>query len=171
MPKYKVGNLRVLQKDVALADGSSLVDMKASTIGDGNMYDVSTITLTSVIATDAVTVDKEVFTFVASNPTTGQVLKGATDAAAATNLAAAIVAREIEGVVSATASGAVVTITSSLWLSDITSEDETISIEKHTQADSSGNLFERVSEVAAANEEIIGSLQSLASRIEALENA
>lgn len=56
-----------------------------------NLRTTNTITLDTVVATDAITIAWVTFTFVSSIwSTAGNVLKGANDAAAATNLAAAI---------------------------------------------------------------------------------
>ena len=56
-----------------------------------NVEHTRTISFSSVVATDEITVAGVKFTFVASSPSAaGEVLKGANDAAALTNLAAAI---------------------------------------------------------------------------------
>ncbi len=73
----------------------------------------ATATLATAIATNAVTINAVAFTAVASGATGNQWNIGGTDTISATNLAAAIngsVTAKIAGYVSATSSGAVVTI-------------------------------------------------------------
>lgn len=72
----------------------------------------ATLTLTSVIATDAIAVNGLTFTAVASGATAVQFNVGADDAATAVNLAAAINAHtDLVGLVTATALLTVVTVT------------------------------------------------------------
>ena len=73
-----------------------------------------TATLNGLIAGNTITVAGQVFTAVASSatPTTIQFVAGATDAASATNLAAALNAHAtVKSAVTATAAGAVVSLT------------------------------------------------------------
>ncbi len=106
-----------------------------------NLRTSNTITLDTVVATDAITIAWVTFTYVASIwSTAGNVLKGANDAAAATNLAAAINgaawawttyvevsaadrAKLKNAWLVATATGAVVTIVS--WGKVVASTDDT----------------------------------------------
>ena len=105
--------------DTASATGSLFARVAATkTVADGsaaslavlaaNTTDVQTITLDTVVPTDAVIVAGTTFTAVASGATGNQFNVGADDAETATNLAAKINA--LSGV-SATADGAVVTVT------------------------------------------------------------
>lgn len=93
---------------------------------------VHRITLATVVATDAVTVNGTTLTFVTTGGgeggalQAGEVLVGESDGAAATNLAAAIDA--LSGV-TASASGSVVTVRSAAAASTITSADTTITVE------------------------------------------
>jgi phage tail sheath gpL-like len=74
-----------------------------------------TVTFTAIVATDTVTVNGTVFTAVASNPTNNQFVVGGSQAITAANFAAAVEASTtaiIANNVSASASGAVITLTS-----------------------------------------------------------
>lgn len=77
-----------------------------------------TFTLDTVIATDAVSINGVTFTAVASGATGNQFNVGADDDETAANLAAAINASEtalVDGYVTASSSGAVVTVTSAFY--------------------------------------------------------
>lgn len=88
-------------------DAADALDLRADAI-EASLLDVQTITLDTVVPTDAVSVGGTTLTFVAADPGANEVLVGADDAGSATNLAAAITA--LSGV-SATSDGAVVTVT------------------------------------------------------------
>ena len=88
-------------------DAADALDLRAGAI-EASLLDVQTITLDTVVPSDAVSVGGTTLTFVATDPGANEVLVGADDAESATNLAAAITA--LSGV-SATADGAVVTVT------------------------------------------------------------
>ena len=83
------------------------LDLRADAI-EAALLDVQTITLDTVVPTDAVSVGGTTLTFVAAAPGANEVLVGEDDEASAENLAAAITA--LPGV-SATSDGAVVTVT------------------------------------------------------------
>lgn len=89
-------------------DAADALDVRADAI-EAALLDVQTITLDTVIATDAVLVGETTLTFVASDPGANEVVVGVDDAGSATNLAAAIDA--LDGV-SASSDGTVVTVTS-----------------------------------------------------------
>lgn len=104
-----------------------------------NLRDVQTITLTSVVATDAVVVNGTTFTAVASGATGDQFNVGVDDAATATNLAAKIHA--LAGV-SATSDAAVVTVTADAPGVGvvISTDDTTIAIASLSAANFAGVL-------------------------------
>ena len=94
-----------------MVDGSQASYTKIST---GSVQASGTVTLSSMVATDTVTVNGVVFTCVASGATGNQFNVGGTDTITATNLAAAInasVTALVAGYVTASASGPVVTVT------------------------------------------------------------
>ena len=77
--------------DLALKNGYAGNFAGYKVYSSNNVFHKRTITFSTVVATDAITVAGVTFTFVASiGSTAGNVLKGANDAAALTNLAAAI---------------------------------------------------------------------------------
>jgi len=77
--------------DLALKNGYAGNFAGYNVYSSNNVKHARTISFSSVVATDAITVAGVTFTFVASiGSTAGNVLKGANDAAALTNLAAAI---------------------------------------------------------------------------------
>ena len=77
--------------DLALKNGYAGNFAGYKVYSSNNVFHKRTISFSSVVATDAITVAGVTFTFVASiGSTAGNVLKGANDAAALTNLAAAI---------------------------------------------------------------------------------
>jgi len=85
----------------------------------GNEVQASgTFTLTSVVATDAISINGVTFTAVASGATGNQFNVGVSDTATATNLAAAInasVTALVDNYVTASSSGTVVTVTSAFY--------------------------------------------------------
>ena len=77
--------------DLALKNGYAGNFAGYKVYSSNNVFHKRTISFSTVVATDAITVAGVTFTFVASiGSTAGNVLKGANDAAALTNLAAAI---------------------------------------------------------------------------------
>lgn len=95
----------------ALVDGAQIGFAKLST---GAIQSSGTITLSSMVATDTVTVNGVVFTCVASGATGNQFNVGGSDTITATNLAKAInasVTAKIINVVTASSALAVVTVT------------------------------------------------------------
>ena len=77
--------------DLALKNGYAGNFAGYKVYSSNNVFHKRTISFSTVVATDAITIAGVTFTFVASlTPTAWQVLKGANDAAALTNLAAAI---------------------------------------------------------------------------------
>lgn len=77
--------------DLALKNGYAGNFAGYKVYSSNNVFHKRTISFSSVVATDAITVAGVTFTFVSSiGSTAGNVLKGANDAAALTNLAAAI---------------------------------------------------------------------------------
>ena len=77
--------------DLALKNGYAGDFAGYKVYSSNNVFHKRTISFSTVVATDAITIAGVTFTFVASlTPTAWQVLKGANDAAALTNLAAAI---------------------------------------------------------------------------------
>lgn len=95
----------------AMLAGEQLAYAKVST---ALVQASGTITLSSMVATDTVTINGVVFTCVASGATGNQFNVGGTDTITATNLAAAInasVTANIANVVTATGVGPVVTVT------------------------------------------------------------
>ena len=107
-------------------DAGDALAVRATALEAG-LTNVQTITLTSVVATDAVTVGETTFTCVASGATGDQFNVGIDDTATAVNLAAKINA--LEGV-TATSDGAVVTVTADapgIYLS-IETDDTTMDV-------------------------------------------
>jgi phage tail sheath gpL-like len=95
----------------AMIEGSQIAYSKLSA---GLLQASGTVTLSSLVATDTVTVNGVVFTAVASGATGNQFNVGGSDTITATNLAVAInasVTAKVVNVVTASASGPVVTVT------------------------------------------------------------
>lgn len=77
--------------DLALRNGYAGNFAGYKVYSSNNVFHKRTISFSTVVATDAITIAGVTFTFVASlTPTAWEVLKGANDAAALTNLAAAV---------------------------------------------------------------------------------
>ena len=120
-----------LQETVNTAD-TGLVD-RVEALGNP-AKDSATITVSSVIATDAVVVNGVTLTYVASDPGPNDVVKGWDDDASAVHLATRISA--IDGL-AATVTGAVVTVTADPGiLLAVTTDDTTITVAYTAAADS-----------------------------------
>lgn len=115
----KINLAAIRQEDTiikALNNNAGTITDITSTMSIVSVKASGTLTLTSVVATDACSVNGMTYTFQAAAPTSyGQVQVGGTDAASATNLAAAINAYETRVgnsyEVVATADSTVVTVT------------------------------------------------------------
>ncbi len=128
-------------------DAADALALRADAI-EASLLDVQTITLDTVVPTDAVSVGGTVLTFVAADPGANEVLVGADDAGSATNLAAAITA--LSGV-SATADGAVVTVTADTAGRGvaIVSGDTTMVVASVTASNVMGMLHSLIVEIGA----------------------
>ena len=126
---------------------STPLDLRADAI-EAALLDVQTITLDTVVATDAVSVGGTMLTCVAADPGANEVLVGADDAGSATNLAAAITA--LSGV-SATSDGAVVTVTADTVGRGvaIVSADTTMVVASVTALNVMGMIHGLISEIGA----------------------
>lgn len=122
----------------AMIEGSQIAYSKLSA---GLIQASGTITLSSLVATDTVTVNGVVFTAVASGATGNQFNVGGTDTITATNLAAAINASstaKVINVVTAAAVAAVVTVTA--VQPGLAGNMNTIAISAHGSVSGSGFL-------------------------------
>lgn len=122
----------------ALIDGAQVGYSKLSA---GLVQATGTITLSSLVATDTVTVNGVVFTCVASGATGNQFNVGGTDTITATNLAVAINASstaKVINVISAAAVAAIVTITA--IQPGLQGNMNTIAISAHGSVSGSGFL-------------------------------
>ena len=128
-------------------DAADALDLRADAI-EAALLDVQTITLDTVVPTDAVYVWDTKLTFVAADPGANEVLVGADDAGSATNLAAAITA--LSGV-SATADGAVVTVTADTVgrVVGIASAATTMVVASQTASNVMGMLHNLIVEIGA----------------------
>jgi|SRR6478672_2013306 len=116
------------------AESSSSPLSVSLTVQGSSQKASGTFTLNTVIATDAVTINGVTFTAVASGATGNQFNVGISDTATAANLAASINASNsslVSDYVSASSSGAVVTVTSDFFgpagnMTEIASLDSTI---------------------------------------------
>lgn len=98
----------------AISGGIRNGSMDVQISGDSSTYASGTLTLASVVATNSCSINGVTFTAVASGATGNQFNVGGNDTITAANLAAAINASAtalVTGVVTATSSGAVVTVT------------------------------------------------------------
>lgn len=122
----------------AMIEGSQIAYSKLSA---GLLQASGTITLSSLVATDTVTVNGVVFTAVASGATGNQFNVGGTDTITAANLAAAINASstaKVINVVTAAAVAAVVTVTA--VQPGLAGNMNTIAISAHGSVSGSGFL-------------------------------
>lgn len=97
-----------------LGSGFDAGNIEVQVGGTASAYATGTATLSSVVATDAITINGVAFAVVNSGATGNQVNKGANDTATAANFAAKINASstaKISKYVKATSAGAVLTIT------------------------------------------------------------
>jgi hypothetical protein len=116
------GSVHTITLDTVVVGDAVTVDGTTKTFRETSVH---TATLSGVGAEDAITVNGSTFTFVIEDAGAGEVLKGASDTEAATNLAAAVDA--LAGV-TATAADAVVTIKGTAAAATVATEDASITV-------------------------------------------